>query len=279
MIDQTLLQASSAAAEAAAGQRSVAAIGLESEARFINLLGGASVQVPAPEMREALAKGTADITQSPWESLYIFGADSIVTHHLDMPVYAAVNMFVINRGVMDAMAPEDRQVMEDHCTPEAAEKMSSGWADVEAAGRDKIAADPKALKPLVDEAKKANKPMTFAMTFPPGTHAMWMRYFLGAGGIHPDKDVALVTIPGITQLSRDEWGTSWYWRFTPLSARRLFEGVFPAERIELGVHGNVLAATAFLQGISAAELEPEELGFLDPRYDVVITVRATKPPA
>lgn len=91
--------------------------------------------------------------------------------------------------------------------------------------------------------------------------------------------VALVTIPGITQLSRDEWGTSWYWRFTPLSARRLFEGVFPAERVELGVHGNVLAATAFLQGISAAELEPEELGFLDPRYDVVITVRATKPPA
>ena len=37
--------------------------------------------------------------------------------------------------------------------------------------------------------------MTFAMTFPPGTHAMWMRYYLGAGGIHPDKDVALVTIP------------------------------------------------------------------------------------
>ncbi|MGH8654465.1 MAG: ABC transporter substrate-binding protein [Gammaproteobacteria bacterium] len=33
--------------------------------------------------------------------------------------------------------------------------------------------------------------MTFAMTFPPGTHAMWMRYYLGAGGINPDKDVAL----------------------------------------------------------------------------------------
>lgn len=59
----------------------------------------------------------------------------------------------------------------------------------------KVGADPKALKPLVDAAKAANKPMTFAMTFPPGTHAMWMRYFLAAGGIHPDKDVALVTIP------------------------------------------------------------------------------------
>jgi nitrate/nitrite transport system substrate-binding protein len=59
----------------------------------------------------------------------------------------------------------------------------------------KIAADPKALKPLVDKAKASGTPMTFAMTFPPGTHAMWMRYYLAAGGIHPDKDVALVTIP------------------------------------------------------------------------------------
>ena len=59
----------------------------------------------------------------------------------------------------------------------------------------KVAADPKALKPLVDEAKAKNTPMTFAMTFPPGTHAMWMRYFLASGGIHPDKDVALITIP------------------------------------------------------------------------------------
>jgi nitrate/nitrite transport system substrate-binding protein len=59
----------------------------------------------------------------------------------------------------------------------------------------KVQADPKPLKALVDAAKAANKPMTFAMTFPPGTHAMWMRYFLGSGGINPDKDVALITIP------------------------------------------------------------------------------------
>src|SRR6188768_1269927 len=59
----------------------------------------------------------------------------------------------------------------------------------------KITGDPKALKPLVEEAKKSGTPMTFAMTFPPGTHAMWMRYYLAAGGIHPDKDVALITIP------------------------------------------------------------------------------------
>ena len=51
------------------------------------------------------------------------------------------------------------------------------------------------LKPLVDKAKAGGTPMTFAMTFPPGTHAMWIRYWLASGGINPDKDVSLITIP------------------------------------------------------------------------------------
>jgi nitrate/nitrite transport system substrate-binding protein len=59
----------------------------------------------------------------------------------------------------------------------------------------KVGADPKALKPFVESAKKLGEPMTFAMTFPPGTHAMWIRYYLAAGGIHPDKDTNLITIP------------------------------------------------------------------------------------
>lgn len=59
----------------------------------------------------------------------------------------------------------------------------------------KVGADPKALKPYAEAAKSAGSPLTFAMTFPPGTHAMWMRYYLAAGGIHPDKDVTLITIP------------------------------------------------------------------------------------
>jgi nitrate/nitrite transport system substrate-binding protein len=54
---------------------------------------------------------------------------------------------------------------------------------------------PAAVKPLADKAKAAGEPLAFAMTFPPGTHAMWMRYWLASGGIHPDKDVSLITIP------------------------------------------------------------------------------------
>lgn len=55
----------------------------------------------------------------------------------------------------------------------------------------KVGADPKAIKPFVEQAKNLGEPLTFAMTFPPGTHALWMRYYLGAGGINPDKDVSL----------------------------------------------------------------------------------------
>src|SRR5687767_15906442 len=54
---------------------------------------------------------------------------------------------------------------------------------------------PSDVKPLADKAKAAGEPLAFAMTFPPGTHAMWMRYWLAAGGVHPDKDVSLITIP------------------------------------------------------------------------------------
>ncbi|MEZ5934429.1 MAG: C4-dicarboxylate ABC transporter, partial [Alphaproteobacteria bacterium] len=44
--------------------------------RFVTMLGGASVQVPAPEARDVLAKGAADAITFPWNSIYLFGIDS-----------------------------------------------------------------------------------------------------------------------------------------------------------------------------------------------------------
>jgi nitrate/nitrite transport system substrate-binding protein len=61
--------------------------------------------------------------------------------------------------------------------------------------RSKGIRQPAQLKPLADAAREAGEPLSFAMTFPTGTHAMWMRYWLASGGINPDKDVTLITIP------------------------------------------------------------------------------------
>lgn len=134
------------------------------EARFVSMLGGTSVQVAAGEMRDLLASGGADMTQSPWDGLYLFNVQNIVTHHLDMPFYASINAYVFNRTLVDGLSPEDRKVIDDHCTPEWAEKMSSGWADVELRGRDRIIAEPGHImhKPTEEQAemwKDAAKPL------------------------------------------------------------------------------------------------------------------------
>ncbi|MGE5258898.1 MAG: class I SAM-dependent methyltransferase [Hyphomicrobiales bacterium] len=90
--------------------------------------------------------------------------------------------------------------------------------------------------------------------------------------------VLLLTIPGISQISRydmDRWGD--YWRFTRASAQRLFSEVFPKDSVRIETHGNVLAATAFLHGLSVEELTEEELDYSDPDYEVTIAIRAMKP--
>jgi len=51
------------------------------------------------------------------------------------------------------------------------------------------------MKGVIEQRKGAGKKITMAMTFPGGTHDLWIRYWLAAGGIDPDKDVGLITIP------------------------------------------------------------------------------------
>lgn len=89
--------------------------------------------------------------------------------------------------------------------------------------------------------------------------------------------VVLATAPGISQICRPEfdmWGD--YWRFTSLSARRLFEERFPADNVHVETYGNVLTGISFLHGLAASELRAAELRFRDPNYEVLIVVRAVK---
>ena len=51
------------------------------------------------------------------------------------------------------------------------------------------------LKAAFAKKKAEGKDLKAAMTFPGGTHDLWIRYWLAAGGIDPDKDVQVVVIP------------------------------------------------------------------------------------
>lgn len=108
-------------------------------ARMISLAGGSPVQVPVPEMREILSSGGADMTVGPWNSIILFRVDDVVTHHLDLPLYSVAFVYAINQGTWDSLSDENRAVMEEHCTPEWSQKISTGWAEVESGSYPDIA--------------------------------------------------------------------------------------------------------------------------------------------
>ena len=91
---------------------------------------------------------------------------------------------------------------------------------------DKGLKTPAQIKPLALEAKAKSSPMTFAMTYPPGTHAMWMRYWLASGGIHPDRDVSLITIPPAQMVANMKVGKmDGFCVGEPWNARAIADGI------------------------------------------------------
>ena len=89
--------------------------------------------------------------------------------------------------------------------------------------------------------------------------------------------VALVSVPGISQISREDMKqTGDYWRFTGAAVRRMFDEEFGEGAAEIEVLGNVLAATAFLQGIAAEEFDEADLLEKDPQFQMLTTVRAVR---
>lgn len=87
----------------------------------------------------------------------------------------------------------------------------------------------------------------------------------------------LASLPFIEVVSgtdMERWGE--YWRYTSVAARRLFADVFGEENVEVRAHGNVLVATAFIQGFAGADLGPEDFAFNDPLIELLSTVKAVK---
>jgi len=63
------------------------------------------------------------------------------------------------------------------------------------------------LMSKVQAAKSAGQQMKFAVTFPGGTHDLWMRYWLAAGGINPDSDVSTIVVPPPQMVANMKTGT------------------------------------------------------------------------
>ena len=71
----------------------------------------------------------------------------------------------------------------------------------------KIGVDTTPLKAVFEAKKAAGKSAKAAMTFPGGTHDLWIRYWMAAGGIDPDKDVETIVVPPAQMVANMKVGT------------------------------------------------------------------------
>jgi TRAP-type C4-dicarboxylate transport system substrate-binding protein len=110
-------------------------------ANLVSLVGGSSVQVTAPEAREALERGVADAITFPWNSIYLFGIEKSVKFHMDAPFYATTFVHVMSPATYNKMNAAQKKVIDAHCTSDWAMKVASGWATWEAEGRELMKKD------------------------------------------------------------------------------------------------------------------------------------------
>ncbi|MFC0241376.1 TRAP transporter substrate-binding protein [Rhodopseudomonas telluris] len=131
---------------------------------MVKLFGGTNVQASAPESRDALERGVADEITFPWGSVFLFGIDKVVKYHMDVPLYSTVFTYNIGLKAYNALSPNQKKVIDDHCTPEWASKVTDPWVDFEANGRTKMKAlEGHEVYPLTDaqlaEWKKDTQPL------------------------------------------------------------------------------------------------------------------------
>jgi nitrate/nitrite transport system substrate-binding protein len=71
----------------------------------------------------------------------------------------------------------------------------------------KVGLDTAPFKPALEKKKAGGKAVKAAMTFPGGTHDLWIRYWLAAGGIDPDKDIETIVVPPPQMVANMKVGT------------------------------------------------------------------------
>ncbi len=79
--------------------------------------------------------------------------------------------------------------------------VSQAYADL------KVGIDASPLKAVFDKKKAEGAMAKVAVTFPGGTHDLWMRYWLAAAGIDPDKDVETIVVPPPQMVANMKVGT------------------------------------------------------------------------
>ena len=107
-------------------------------ARLVRNLGGTSVYAPGGDTRDLVERGIADAVFFSWNSMQIWGIHKPLKYHMDFPIASTAFIWVMNRKTYDRFSAAQKQVIDAHCTPEWARKVTVAFTDWELVGRKKL---------------------------------------------------------------------------------------------------------------------------------------------
>ncbi|MEM8741865.1 MAG: ABC transporter substrate-binding protein, partial [Pseudomonadota bacterium] len=130
---------------------------------IVEAWGGVSIRQPAPKSYEILSSGIADGILFPFESLPSFKITDLVPFSTTMPGgwYSSSHYLVMNQGKYDALAPEDKAIIDKYSGEAFAKLAGQGWDTINEwglgvateAGNNIVAASPE----LKAELEKLNE--------------------------------------------------------------------------------------------------------------------------
>jgi nitrate/nitrite transport system substrate-binding protein len=111
--------------------------------------------------------------------VHLYATGAVIQNSQPLPIYTLLNLNEDCQGISVSNEYKDLNIQKD------ASPMKEAFARKKAAGKD----------------------LTAAMTFPGGTHDLWLRYWLAAGGIDPDNDIKVITVPPPQMVANMKVGT------------------------------------------------------------------------
>lgn len=87
--------------------------------------------------------------------------------------------------------------------------------------------------------------------------------------------VLLITVPVIAKIDGHAADVD-RWRVTPVGLRDLLAAWCPTAEVSVESAGNVLVATAFLQGIAAEEMRATDFDVIDPMFPMIAMARVVR---
>lgn len=107
-------------------------------AQLVKNLGGSSVYAPGGDTRDLVERGIADAVFFSWNSMQIWGIHKPLKYHMDFPIASTAFIWVMNKGTYGKFSAAQKKVIDAHCTPEWARKVTEAFTEWEFLGRTKL---------------------------------------------------------------------------------------------------------------------------------------------